>query len=123
MQRHPVLGTVSIIVGLGLGYLFIAEATQYHEPPHDWTIVVPGYFVAIFVAAGLLLLRGRKGSYLVAVAAWSSLTALFVLFLFDPPANRDVTLSSAVFGVVGASVVVYLLVQSRAAAKGERHAV
>jgi len=121
MQKHPVLGTVSLVVGLGLGYLFIAEATQNNELPHDWTIIVVAYFIGVFVAAGVLLLLRHKAAYVVAVAAWGSLTGLFALFLFDPPANRDIAFSSAVFGAIGISVVVYLLTQSRVRRIWPRH--
>ena len=123
MQKHPVLGTVSLIIGLGLGYLFVAEAAQNHDFPLDWTIIVVAYFIGIFIAAGVLLLLRHRWAYVVALAAWGSLTGLLALFLFDPPANRDIALSSAVLGVIGIIVVLYLLTRSRAALKVEEHAV
>jgi hypothetical protein len=123
MRNHPVLGTVSLVVGLGLGYLFVVEAAQYREIPLDWTIVLPAYFIGVFVVAGILLLLRHKAAYVVALAAWSSLSALFALFLFDPPANRDIALISGVFAAIGTSVVVYLLIRSRAAVKMKEHAV
>jgi len=123
MQRHPWLGAVSIVVGSGLAYLFISEASQYRKFPLDWTIVIPGYFFAIFIAAGLLLILGRRIGYLVGVIAWTSLSALFALFVFEPPSGEDVTLVTALFALVGIGVVTYLVAQSRSAARDQRHAV
>jgi hypothetical protein len=123
MQRHPMLGAASIIVGAGLAYLFISEASQYQKPPLDWTIVIPGYFFTIFIAAGLLLILGRRIGYLVGVIAWSSLSAAFALFVFDPPVGEDVTLVAALFALIGISVVTYLVVKSRNGFKGQSHAV
>ena len=123
MQRHPSLGVVSIVVGAGLAYLFISEASQYRKFPLDWTIVIPGYFFAIFIAAGLLLILGRRIGYLVGVIAWTSLSAAFALFVFDPPAGEDVTLVAGLFVLVGISVVSYLVAKSRNAARGQAHAV
>ena len=84
--------------------------------------MIPGYFFAIFIAAGLLLILGWRIAYLVGVLAWGSLSGVFALFVVYPPAGEDVTLVAALFSLAGISVVTYLVARSRDGGAGQAHA-
>lgn len=110
-RRHPILGSASIVIGLAIGYEFIAVMVARGESPLDWTLVIPVYIIASLVGGGVLLILGKRLGYLVALVAWSSLIVFLVLFLVWPQ-NRDSAIGAALLALIGLAVLVNLFRKS-----------
>jgi len=111
MKRHPVLGAGSIVIGLAIGYEFVAVMAARRESPFDWTLVIPVYIIASFVGGGALLILGRRLGYLLTLIAWSSLGVFLVLFLVWPQSD-DAAMGAALLALIGLAVIVGLFTKS-----------
>ena len=111
MQRHPIPGTATIVVGVAIGYEFVAAMVVRRWSPIDWTLIIPVYIIASFIGGGALLILGRRLGYLLTLIAWSSLGVLLVLFLVWPQ-SHDAAMGAALLALFGLAVLVLMFRKS-----------